>query len=60
MLDIRGCVQIGDEGLEELKDMPSLTSLKMRSPNLGDAGMNRLKGLKKLRNPRRAGRRHQR
>ena len=56
----RGCVQIGDEGLEQTQGHaePHLAQ-DGRSPNLGDAGMNRLKG-EETPDPRRAGRRHQR
>ena len=51
-LDIRCCQQIGDKGLEHLKDMTNLRTLKVRNGNDGvtDAGLICLKGLTKLRN----------
>ncbi len=49
VLDLRGCILIGDDGLKHLQALKNLERLKLRSDRVTDTGIGYLKGLTKLR-----------
>ena len=49
LLDVRGCVQISDEGVAHLATLPNLVALKLKTSGVTDKGVAHLARLSKLR-----------
>ena len=50
VLDLRGCMEVSEKGIEHLEDLTGLVDLKLRSYAIGDAAMPSIGKLTKLRN----------
>ncbi len=49
VLDLRGCVRIGNAGMVHLAGLVNFVDLKMRSPSIYDTGLAHLAGMTKMR-----------